>query len=87
LKEEASALAVVAQIVSRDREAGKVTTLDPSLENLIKLHQAGLIEAFVLFVRPDDGIARDYSAYRKANRDKLRRYWTDFVVHDTNSRN
>lgn len=87
LKEEASALAVVAQIVSRDREAGKVSTLDPSLENLIKLHQAGLIEAFVLFVRPDDGIARDYSAYRKANRDKLRRYWTDFVVHDTNSRN
>jgi tetratricopeptide (TPR) repeat protein len=85
LKEEASALAMVARIASKDRASGKVTTFDASLENLIKLHQAGMIEPYVLFVRPDDGIAQDYPAYRKANRDKLRKYWTDFVVHDADS--
>jgi hypothetical protein len=31
-------------------------------------------------VRPDEGIARDYAAYRQTTRDKLRRYWTEFVI-------
>jgi tetratricopeptide (TPR) repeat protein len=81
LKEEASALRVVAEILSKDLKEGKLKAVDdPSLSNLLKLHQADLIEAYVLFVRPDEGIARDYAAYRQTNRDKLRRYWTEFVV-------
>jgi hypothetical protein len=44
------------------------------------LNEAGLIEAYVLFVRPDEGIGRDYAAYRKANREKLKQYWLKFVV-------
>jgi hypothetical protein len=54
--------------------------LDVSLHNLIKLYDAGFLEAYVLYARPDAGIARDYPAYRAANRDKLRRYWLEVVI-------
>jgi hypothetical protein len=40
----------------------------------------GLLEAYVLFVKPDQGIARAYKTYRKANREKLERYWLDIVI-------
>ena len=30
--------------------------------------------------RPDDGIAEDYPAFLKQNRDKLRRYVMEYVV-------
>jgi tetratricopeptide (TPR) repeat protein len=82
LLEEAEALRLVAEAAARDLQSGKVKSLDPSLDNLVKLNQAGVLEAYVLFTRSDDGIARDYSAYRKANRDKLRRYWNEFVIRD-----
>ena len=81
LKEEASALRVVAEMVAGDFKSGKLKTVDDtSLANLLKIHQADLIEPYVLFVRPDDGIARDYAAYRSANREKLRRYWAQMVI-------
>ena len=40
----------------------------------------------MLLNRADAGIARDYSAYRAANRDKLRGYLNDFVVPKTRRR-
>lgn len=80
LREEAEALRLVAEAAARDLQAGRVKSLDPSLAALVKLNQAGLLEAYILFARPDQGIARDYEAYRQANRDKLRRYWNEFVI-------
>jgi len=80
LKEEATALRIVAEIASKDLKEGKTKSLDDSLNNLIRLNDAGFLEAYVLFVRPDQGIARDYDGYRKANRDKLRRYWLEVVI-------
>ena len=80
LKEEAAALRIVAEIASKDLKDGKVKSLDESLNNLIKLNDAGLLEAYILFARPDQGIARDYDTYRKANREKLRRYWLEIVI-------
>ncbi|MGH9880065.1 MAG: hypothetical protein ACRD6N_01415, partial [Pyrinomonadaceae bacterium] len=80
LKEEASALRVVAEIVSKDLSSGKIQNLNQSLENLLKLHKADLIEPYVLFVRPNAGIALDYATYRQTNREKLRRYWVEFVI-------
>jgi tetratricopeptide (TPR) repeat protein len=80
LKEEASALRMVAEACAKDLQSGKVKTLEPSLDMLVKLNNAGLLEAFVLFARPDQGIARDYAAYRAANRDKLRRYWLEVAI-------
>jgi tetratricopeptide (TPR) repeat protein len=81
LKEEASALRVVAEMIAADLKSGKLKSVeDASLANLLKIHQADLIEPYVLFARPDEGIARDYATYREANREKLRRYWAQMVI-------
>lgn len=80
LKEEAAAFRIVAEAAAKDPDSGKVKKLELSLEMLLKLNEAGLLEAYVLFARPDQGIARDYAAYRAANRDKLRRYWMEVVI-------
>ena len=86
LSEEAGALRSVAELVKQQSKDGKIKQLDPMLERLVKLHDEGLIEAYVLFARVDDGIAADYPAYRKANRDKLRRYLLQYVAADQLSR-
>lgn len=80
LKEEAAALRLVAEACAKDLQSGKVKTLEPSLAMLVKLNGDGFIEAYVLFARPDQGIARDYPAYRAMNRDKLKRYWLSVVI-------
>jgi tetratricopeptide (TPR) repeat protein len=80
LAEEADALSSVAQQTTWLVDNKKVKQLDPSLASLVKIHNAGLLEAYILFAKPDKGIARDYAAYRIANRDKLRRYWLEVVI-------
>ena len=80
LKEEAAGLRMVAEACAKDVKSGKVKTLEPSLETLVKLNDAGLLEAFILFARPDQGIVKDYAAYRATSRDKLRRYWLEVAV-------
>ena len=79
LKEEAAALRMVAEACAKDLKSGKVKTLEPSLETLVKLNDAGLLEAFILFARPDQD-RPDYAAYRATNRDKLRRYWVEVAI-------
>lgn len=80
LREEAAALKMVADAAAKDLASGKVKTLSPPLATLVKLNNDGLIESYVLFARPDEGIARDYAAYRAVNRDKMRQYWTRYVI-------
>lgn len=80
LAEELEALKLVADSVAVQLKEKKISELDPSLANLIKLNEAGLVAAYVLFARVDEGIARDYATYRTSNRDKLRRYWLDVVI-------
>ena len=80
LREEAEALRKVAEAASQWQKAGRVKMLSPSLAVLVKLSEAGLLEPYIFFARVDQGIARDYPAYRQANRDKLRRYWKEFVI-------
>lgn len=80
LAEEADALRMVVQGVRQQQNDGKVRQLDPALAELVKLDDAGLLEAYILFARADEGIAQDYAAYRKANRDRLRRYLVEYVA-------
>lgn len=80
LAEEVDALRGVLDSVQVQTKEKRIKNLTPSLENLIKLNDTGLIEAYILFVRPDEGIGRDYVVYRKANRDKLKQYWLKVVV-------
>lgn len=80
LAEEVDALKVVAESAAMQLKEKKVSELNTSLANLIRLKEAGLLEAYVLFARVDQGIARDYAAYRISNRDKLKRYWLEIVI-------
>ena len=80
LKEEAAALRMVAEACAKDVKSGKVKALEQSLDSLVQLNNLGLLEAYILFAHPDAGIARDYAAYRAANRDKLKRYWLEVAI-------
>ena len=80
LREETEALRKAAAVASEWLKSGKVKSLSPSLASLVKLNEVGLLEPYIFFARVDQGIARDYPAYRQANRDKLRRYWMEFVI-------
>ena len=83
LAEEVDALKAVAEWASMQLKEKKVSQLSPSLANLVKLKDAGLLEAYVLFARVDKDIARDYAAFRSSNRDKLKRYWLEVVIPKT----
>ena len=79
LAEETEALrGVIASL--KEQKKSQSATLTPSLKNLLALNDAGLLESYILFARPDAGIARDYEQYRKSNREKLKQYWLKFVI-------
>jgi hypothetical protein len=83
LAEESEALTAAAQTQEKLRSAatkGAPAANDPSMDLLLKLHGAGLIEAYVLFSLADEGIAHDYATYRAKNRAKLEEYMDKFVV-------
>lgn len=77
LAEEVDALRSVLNQATTDKSVKK---LSPALASLKKLNDEGLLEAFILLARPDDGIAKDHPDYLKGNRDKLRRYVATYVI-------
>lgn len=77
LAEEVDALRSVISMATTDK---RTKNLSPSLAKLKKLDEAGLLEAYILMARPDEGIAQDHPEYLKQNRDKLRRYMMEYVV-------
>jgi len=80
LAEEIDALRLVLESVETQSKEKRVKKLTPALDNLKRLNDAGLLEAYVLFAKPDKDIARDYGAYRQTNREKLKRYWREIVI-------
>lgn len=84
LREEASALRIVAETAAKDVKSGKIKALNPMIADLVRLNDAGLLEAYVLLARADAGIMRDYAEYRASNRDKLKRYLLEYVVSGRN---
>ena len=80
LPEEVGALQAVANQLKERMEKKQIKGLDPSLATLIKLSDEGLLEAYVLISRVDQGIARDYSDYRNAHREKIRQYITEWII-------
>jgi hypothetical protein len=59
---------------------------DSATMNLRRLDEAGVLEAWIFFVRPDAGIAGEYAGYLRGHRDDLRRFWTTFVIGAPSSR-
>lgn len=77
LAEEAEALR---SVISRATSDKKTKNLSPALAKLKKLNDEGLLEAYILLARADEGIAQDHAAYLRDNRAKLRRYVLDYVA-------
>ena len=77
LAEETDALRSVIAVATADK---KTKTLSPSLAKLKKLDDLGLLEAYLLLARADEGLAKDYPAYLNGNRVKLRRYVVEYVL-------
>ena len=83
LSEEVEALSAevdVLELLEGDVETAEAVTENPSLLLLLKLHQAGLLEPYVLFKLADEDIAKDYSDYRARHRQELEQYLDQFVV-------
>lgn len=77
LAEEADALRSVLTLAASNKN---VKSLSPSLAKLKKLNDDGLLEAYILVARADEGIAADHPSYLKQHRDKLRRYVIEYVL-------
>lgn len=80
LSEETEALRKTAEAAATLLKTGKVKSLSPSLAALVRLNETDLLEPFIFFTRVDDGISQDYAEFRRAHRDKLRRYWSEVVI-------
>jgi tetratricopeptide (TPR) repeat protein len=83
LPEESEALTAAAKVLEKleeDEKTAGLVAADPVATLLLKLYGAGLIEPYVLFSLGDDGIARDYIAYRTKSRSKLEEYIDKFVL-------
>jgi tetratricopeptide (TPR) repeat protein len=81
LREETEALGAVASLVSRDASGpAKQPSITPDLQALARLRDQGLLEAFVLLSKPDNGVALDYAGYRAQNRDKLANYVSQWLI-------
>ena len=83
LAEESEALTAAAKVLEKRKDDKKTTELvatNPAASLLLKLYEAGLLDAYVLFSLGDDGIAQDFVAYRARSRDKLEIYMDKFVM-------
>lgn len=80
LKEEATALRAAIRALD-EKKVKNPRSVDQSLQTLIKLDKEGLLEAFILLALPDEGIAKDFVAYRRANVENLRRYVKLYVLN------
>jgi tetratricopeptide (TPR) repeat protein len=85
--ESLSAAAKVARKLVQDKKTAGLVANDPSVSLLLKLYEADMMEAYVLFSLGDQGIAKDYRPYRERNRAKLEEYMDKFVVPATSPQN
>ncbi len=77
LAEETDALRTVLTVVKEGKDVKKLT---PALAALKKLNDEGLLESYILIARADAGIRQDYAVYRENNREKLKRYLSEYVM-------
>lgn len=81
MREEADALHLMVNVLKEQKDfEKKKASLDPALQQLVRIDEIGLLEPFTLLNRADGEIAQDYGPYRAAHRDTLYRYFDEFVV-------
>jgi tetratricopeptide (TPR) repeat protein len=74
LQEEVEALRAAIVAAKEQKSPNK------QFELLTKMDSEGVLEAFVLLAKPDDGIAEDHPEFLKNNRPKLRQYVQNYVI-------
>jgi tetratricopeptide (TPR) repeat protein len=79
LAEETDALRAVLKAI--DDSKISEDQLDPGLRNLSILNRDEMLEAFVLISAADNGIGKDYPAYRETHRDQLHAYIAKYLIH------
>jgi len=82
LAEEMDGFQMVVSQVKGKLQKKEIKQLDPALASLVKLSDEGLLESFVLISRADNGIAKDYDAYRNAHRDKIAQYISEWIIQE-----
>ncbi len=80
LKEETTALRAAVRVLD-EKKIKDPKAVDQSLQMIRRLDKEGLLEAFILLALPDEGIAKDFAAYRKTNVENLRRYVKLYVLN------
>lgn len=75
-----TAAAKVLEHLKEGKKGRELVNGDQVAGLLLKLYEAGLIDPYVLFSLGDNGIGRDYIAYRAKNRIKLEAYMDKFVI-------
>ena len=81
MREEADALHLMVTVLKEQKDfEKKKASLDPALQQLMRIDEIGLLEPFALLNRADAEIAQDYVSYRDAHRDVIYRYLNEFVV-------
>lgn len=79
LKEGAAAIRAMAEAAASAINSGSLKNPHPSIVNAIELNNKGLIEPYVLIMMANEGIAEDYVSYRTSNRDRIRKYLSEYV--------
>jgi len=76
LPEEIAAIEAMLGVAGHSKESDELNLKkwQPVIDGLNTLKSEGLLEAYVFFERADEGLAKDYAAYRAEHRDQLRRY-------------
>ncbi len=83
LQEEAYAVREALNVIDAKTRTSK--DIDPSLAILLRLDQKGVLEAYILLARSDEGIVQDYAPYLRDHRDRLRAYVVDWVLEGGNA--
>ena len=80
MQEEIESLTVMVSVLKDEKDQSKLKDLDPAIQSVIKIQEAGFLEPFALLNRADKEIALDYEPYRAAHRDTIYRYFDEFAV-------
>ncbi len=80
LAEEVDALSAAAKTLPMVGDKKSKPLTDPDLVLLQSLDQADMIEPYVVLNGADQGIAKDYPAYREKHRSQLEAYLSQFMV-------
>src|SRR5271155_675455 len=80
LAEETEALSAATSVLDESSAKTSGKPADADLLLLEPIAEAKMLEPYILFNAADQGISKDYAAYRETHRPQLEEYLSRFVV-------